>query len=195
MFALVLEKDHGICIIRIEFVTGDMKIEYKQSLFKNQGLLVKKVLPINQSYILVVAERDYQMPKSFKLQQKHAKTTEQAKFNFAKKNKFETVIIRHNIWLQSQDHSFNSISIPLRLHQVIKPPFFHELSKPFIIIQIYNQVLCLNIVTLQLSTMFKVPNPRTAFPRPDLQSLLIHDKFNLLYMVHDCQVMIYNFSI
>ena len=56
----------GIFVLRIDFITGDFKITLKQTLYKNQGLSIKRVSTINANYLLIVAEREHTMTKAYK---------------------------------------------------------------------------------------------------------------------------------
>jgi len=53
-----MEGEDGLQIIRIDFITGDYKIQLKQTLYKNQGLSIKKCIVINPSFLLIFAERE-----------------------------------------------------------------------------------------------------------------------------------------
>ena len=85
----------GIFILRIDFITGDFKITVKQTLYKNQGLSIKRVSSINSHYLLIVAEREYTMTKAYK-------NDSESRRLYNMKKKFETVIIRHSSVPNSQ---------------------------------------------------------------------------------------------
>lgn len=107
-FAVVMDGDDGIFILKIDLVTGDYKITLKQTLYKNQGLSIRHISPINSSYLLIIAERKHTMTKSYKIEQENLRGKQQEasgsservpiyslKYNI--KKKFETVIIRHSL--------------------------------------------------------------------------------------------------
>ena len=66
VYGVVMDGDDGIVVLRIDLVTGDYKISVKNTLYKNQGLCVKHISPINPSYLLIIAERHHAMTKSYK---------------------------------------------------------------------------------------------------------------------------------
>ena len=76
---------------------------------------------------------------------------------------------------QPQDNSgnLNQIHLPLRVHQCVRVPFFNEITAPYYILQIYNQILCLNTMSMSMSSLFKIPNFEKTFPRIDLNSIVM----------------------
>ena len=126
-----MDHDEGIYILRVDFITGDYQITLKQTLYKNQGLSIKHVDSINNSFLIIIAEREHQMTKAYKLEQLNQTTKKEesnaqsanskkpqiSNLSFNIKKKFETIIIRHSL-TQPQDSSGNisQISLPLRVH-------------------------------------------------------------------------------
>jgi hypothetical protein len=68
LVAVVMDHDEGIYILRVDFITGDYQITLKQTLYKNQGLSIKHVDSINNSFLIIIAEREHQMTKAYKLE-------------------------------------------------------------------------------------------------------------------------------
>lgn len=182
----------GIFILRIDFITGDFKITVKQTLYKNQGLSIKRVSSINSHYLLIVAEREYTMTKAYK-------NDSESRRLYNMKKKFETVIIRHSSVPNSQPQdstgNLNQIDLPLRVHQMVRPPFFHEVTAPYYILQIYNQIVAINIITMGMTSILKIPNFQKTFPRIDLQSIMFIPERPQMLVIHDDQILQFSFEL
>jgi len=82
------------------------------------------------------------------------------------------------------------------VHQCVKVPFFHELSAPFFILQVYDEILCLNAVSMCLTKLMKLATPVVSFNRIDLSQIIFSKSAPFhMYVIHDQSVQVYKFKI
>ena len=101
---------------------------------------------------------------------------------YATSRRFETVVIRHQLNCLKGINGTASTSepptcsqqlhLPLRVHQCLKVPFYNDIQAPFFVLQIYNHILCLNVVSMTLTRLAVIDGYDIQFPRIDLASIM-----------------------
>ena len=112
---------------------------------------------------------------------------------------FETLLIRHSFsnkrqQKQAQEEAQTQISLPLRIHQCLRPPHYDSSTCPFVFLQTYTSIILLNVQNMELHELARLSTFAKHFPRIDLDSICFLPNRPQLMLIHDGQLMLFAYS-
>ena len=145
VFAIILDGNGGIILVRLDLVTGDYKILSQEKFFSNSNNSIKSIVVLPGKELLIVKEPFQLNVEEALINQKNGQPVDEVKFRAA--------IIKTNLQL----HTKAVKEVPLRVHQIAKPPAYDVMMSPYVVVQIYTELALLNTQTMELYDWVKLP--------------------------------------